>query len=109
MLWLSEKSESARYLGIAISSHGGYSKHPRGDRDVTWDRDRALIGYTNAWPINHHLTTIEDKPRGDVPLVAWESLPRASWDALQAKDGEAADVSFSDNNFDKLLSDSKME
>ncbi|RCI13246.1 hypothetical protein L249_0340 [Ophiocordyceps polyrhachis-furcata BCC 54312] len=108
VLWFSEKSESAKYLGIAISAHGGYAKYRQGSDKVTWDGDRALIGYTNVWPINHHLDTTKDKPSGDVPLIGWESLPKASWDALQAKNWEEADLSFSDKNFDKLLGDSKM-
>ncbi|KAM4057233.1 necrosis inducing protein (NPP1) domain-containing protein [Hirsutella rhossiliensis] len=109
VLWFSEKSESAKYLGISISAHGGYKKYAQGSDEVKWDGDRALIGYTNEWPLNHHLATTKDKPSGDVPLIAWESLPKAAWDALQAKDWDKADLSFSDKNFDKLLGDSKMD
>ncbi|PHH59694.1 hypothetical protein CDD81_2666 [Ophiocordyceps australis] len=107
VIWLSERSESAKYIGLAISKHGDYNHYPQGSKDVTWEGDRPLITYTRELLFDHH-PAVTSKKGGEQPLIAWEKLPNNAWDALQAYDFGAADLSFSDKNFDGLLQKSEM-
>ncbi|KAM4060416.1 necrosis inducing protein (NPP1) domain-containing protein [Hirsutella rhossiliensis] len=108
VIWLSERSESAKYIGIAMSKHGDYVHYPQGSHDVTWEGDRPFISYTRELLFDHHPSTTTKK--GDEqPLIAWEKLTKLAWDALQAYNFGEANLSFSDKNFDGLLTKSKMQ
>lgn len=107
VIWLSEESESAKYVGLAVSKHGGYDHYPQGSSKVTWEGDRPFITYTRELLLNHH-PAVTNKKGDEQPLIAWEKLSNAAWDALQAYNFGDANLSFSDKNFEKLLGSSKM-
>lgn len=98
VVWLSEESQAASVVGMAVSQHGGYETSTSG----TFSGDHPLAGYVSVWPVNHQMV-FTDKIGGQQPLIAWESLTDAARAALSNTNFGDANVPFKDANFDSLL------
>lgn len=103
VIWLSEESEDATVLGMAVSQHGGYDKSDTG----TFSGDSPLVGYISIWPVNHQMIFTSDKG-GQQPLIAWESLTDAARTALTNTDFGDANVPMKDANFEARLEDAQL-
>lgn len=105
IVWLSDDSEKAALLGASISQKSSY------DQSATPALDGAspLIYYESKWPNVHKLyyDTLEGQQESirvvDVPLVAWDSLPTASQEALATADFGDEVVPFIDAHFNDKL------
>lgn len=82
VVWLSDATEDATFLGAAASYHGDYVT----STDPTLSGDHPLIQYYTAYAILDHSLGFTDTVGGMQPLVAWESLPSVAQTALAEKD-----------------------
>lgn len=98
VVWLSDESMSASFLGLAVSAHGGYATSTSPDLSGS----SPLIQYVSYFPLNHQLDFIWAKG-GQQPLIAWESMPAVAQQALADTDWGAANVPFTEANFLKNL------
>ncbi|KAF2218213.1 necrosis inducing protein-domain-containing protein [Elsinoe ampelina] len=94
VVWLSSSTGTPSILGVSASAHGGYDKNTSPNLSGT----SPLIRYYSSWPINHQLGYTSTKG-GQQPLVAWESLKKPVWLALNNTDFGSANVPFKDENF----------
>ena len=110
VLWFDKESRDQKYLGIAISAHGGYKKYKAGSKDVTWDKsnDRPFISYENELFTHHHLG-VTNKQGGDQPILGYESIPDKAWKAADSNDWGDANFPFGTANFDDLIGKSMPE
>lgn len=100
VVWLSDASDSASIVGMAVSQHGGYDI----DSSGTFSGNSPLAGYISYWPVNHQMI-FTSKKGGQQPLIAWESLTDAARNALINTDFGSANVPFKDENFYPHLAD----
>lgn len=105
VLWFDSESQEHKYLGIAVSAHGGYKTYKAGDKAMSWDGDRPLIAYENEIVTQHHLG-VTSKKGGDQPILGYESIPGAAWKAVDAHSLGSTDFPFGTKNFEKLIGDS---
>ncbi|KAK1999966.1 necrosis inducing protein [Colletotrichum falcatum] len=100
VVWLSDASDSATVVGVAVSAHGNYDKKTSGVdfTGVTHPR----IGYRSIWPLNHQMI-FTSTTGGQQPLIAWESLTDAARTALQNTDFGSANVPMKDGSFTNNL------
>lgn len=106
ILWLSDDSDQASLLRTSISKKSSY------EHSITTAVDGAapLFYYDSSWPNAHELyyDTLKAQQESpfvvDVPLVAWDSLPTASREALATADfGDEEVVPFIDAHFNEKL------
>lgn len=105
IVWLSDDGEGASLIGTSISQKSSY------DQSATPALDGAspLVYYESKWPSVHKLyfDTLEGQQESirvvDVPLVAWDSLPTASQEALATADFGDEVVPFIDTQFNNKL------
>lgn len=105
IVWLSDDGEQASLIGTSISQKSSY------DQSATPALDGAspLVYYESKWPSVHKLyfDTLEGQQESirvvDVPLVAWDSLPTASQEALATADFGDEVVPFIDTQFNNKL------
>ncbi|EDU43641.1 necrosis-and ethylene-inducing protein 1 precursor [Pyrenophora tritici-repentis] len=98
VVWLSSYTETATVRGVAISAHGGYSKHPQ----PALQNGHPTIGYYSYYPLNHQLISTEEVGTWQ-PLIAWGNLTPAARKALQDTDFGAAEPPFKDGRFENHL------
>jgi hypothetical protein len=101
VVWLSDDSPDAEFLGLAYSVHGDYDK-VKGKDGIKFDGSHPLIEYGYDGFTNHHLWLAEEKG-GSQPLIDWNALPEAAQNGLQTGDFEDAHVPFNDENFQGKL------
>ncbi|KAL2869072.1 NPP1 family protein [Aspergillus lucknowensis] len=94
IVWLSDGSSTAaeNIAAVCPSAHGDWNC----DTEFTLSETHPLIRYFSVWPVNHQLG-LTDEVGGSQPLVAWESLPDVSRDALQSTDFGSATVPCKDD------------
>lgn len=108
VLWFSDSSANATYIGTAIQEHGKYDhKYKAGDNKMHFDGDRPLISYRNVWPLDHHLDTA-DREGSEQPLIAYEKLTDVAFKAMDKYDFGEADFPFGTKNFDNNIANSQM-
>ena len=103
VVWLSDNSDNAKFLGVAWSKHGGYG-HAKAD-DLSDDKlsdGHPLIEYFTNGFTNHELKSSTIKG-GTQPAIHWPDLPQKSRDALNKADFGDANVPFKDDNFENNL------
>ena len=106
IVWLSDDSDKATLLGTSISQKSSYEQ----SMTPALDGAAPLFYYDSNWPSVHKLyyDTLEGQQESlnvvDVPLVAWDSLPTASQEALATADfGDDEVVPFIDTHFNEKL------
>lgn len=100
VVWVDDAtSPDASLIGAAASAHGKYKKSTEPE---TSDGTRVLIEYFSTFPTNHELG-FTDTPGRDLEMIAWESMPQASRDALETTDFGDATVPFKEDQFMKKL------
>ncbi|KAF2770302.1 NPP1-domain-containing protein, partial [Teratosphaeria nubilosa] len=104
VVWLSEVSTDASLLGVAASYHGDYTT----ETDPDTSDDHPLIKYYSAYDILDHSCGFTDTVGGMQPLIAWDSMPTVSQEALADKDWGDANVPFIDANFDTNLEEAEL-
>ncbi|KAL1862959.1 hypothetical protein Daus18300_008290 [Diaporthe australafricana] len=105
VVWLTDDSDKATLVGTSISQKSSY------DQSTTpaLDGDAPLFYYKSKWPTVHELyyDSLEGQQESirvvDVPLVAWDSLPTASQEALATADFGDEVVPFIDTHFNDKL------
>lgn len=108
VLWFTNATDSAQYIGTAIQEHGKYEhKYPNGNRDFHFDGSRPLLAYTNIWPVDHHLD-VTDKKGKEQPLIAYEMMPDVAFQAMDKYDFGEADFPFGTKNFVNNIAGSEM-
>ena len=99
VVWIDDPTKAEpTILGAAASAHGGFSTSTSPPLDGT----SPLIQYYSIWPVDHQLG-FTSTVGGQQPLIAYESLPAVSLEALEDTDFGAANVPFIDVHFDSNL------
>lgn len=103
IVWISDPTSTSadNILAVCPSAHGGWDCSTDG-YTLNKSTSGALIKYYNIWPVNHQCG-LTDVVGGQQPLVAWESLPTVSRDALENTDFGSANVPFKNANFETNL------
>jgi hypothetical protein len=106
VVWLDREkaTTSAKVIGVAVSSHGGFNKKKA--RDVKFSSG-PHIGYDSKWPLNHDLIFTTQKG-GRQPLIAYEKLTTAARNALEKTSFKDANVPFIKKNFANNLKKAAM-
>ncbi|KAH8655334.1 necrosis inducing protein [Xylariales sp. PMI_506] len=104
VVWLSDDTADATLLGVAASYHGDYVT----STDPSLSSDHPLIKYYTAYDILDHSCGFTDTVGGMQPLIAWDSLPTVSQEALADKDWGSANVPFIDSNFETNLAEAEL-
>jgi hypothetical protein len=98
VVWLSENSPDAEFLGVAWSGHGGFSTMKAEDiSDSELSDGRPLIEYFTNGFTNHELTLTTNKG-GEQALIEWERMGDAATQALQDADFKDANMPMKDGN-----------
>lgn len=96
------KKESS-IVAVCPSAHGGWDCSTN---EFKLDGISPLIKYESKPPLNHAMG-LTDKVGEGQPLVAWESMPPASSQALATTDFGDANVPFIDQHFEMNLGKAK--
>lgn len=101
IVWIADPTLTSpdNVVAVCPSAHGGW--------DCTTDKytlsgSAPLIRYFNVWPVNHQCGLTSTKG-GQQPLVAWESIPDMTREALETTNFEAGHVPFKEANWQDNL------
>ncbi|KAF5855790.1 hypothetical protein ETB97_008432 [Aspergillus alliaceus] len=101
IVWISDpaKTSADNILAVCPSGHGKWDCSKDG---YSLQETHPLIKYYSIWPVNHQCG-LTDEVGGYQPLVAYESLPEAARNALEATDFVKANVPFKKENWAENL------
>ncbi|KAL4932501.1 NPP1 family protein [Aspergillus undulatus] len=97
IVWLSDSASTSadNIVAVCPSAHGEWNCDTSG---FTLSDTHPLINYQSIWPVNHQMG-LTDEVGGTQPLIAWESLPAVSSQALEDADFGDATVPFKESTF----------
>lgn len=106
VVWLSDSSDNAKFLGVAwsrIDDYGGYGHLKAEDMsEGNLYKGRPRVEYFVDGVRSHQLKATELEG-GEQPAIDWEYLTPEARDALNNKPFEGVDVPISDEHFEKKL------
>ena len=95
VVWLSDRTNSARVLGISYSEHGSYSRK-RGNSPLDGSHPTVLYDSDGT----SHRMFPEKRIKGSMqPLINYAQIPDQAHIALRDRDWRKANVPFIDRNY----------
>lgn len=102
VVWLSDDSVDAEYLGIAYSSHGDFSVTSADHTpDDAFEDSRPFIEYYASG--STHSVRLSTTKGGEQPLIDWDAMTEEAQNALTDTDWGSAVCPFIDGNLKKHM------